>query len=204
MITLFRLPGASPNVQKVTIMLEETGLPYRAETVERLRGALPEGAYAEVSPNGTIPAIRDDDTGAALFESAAILHYLAEKSGLFLPADPKARADVMKWLLFEAANLCPTLIELYHCLMDVAGDIPDSIPARLRDRVRRHCGIVEAQLAAGPYLCGDYSIADIALYPWTAVLSDLAEIDLADYPKIAAWAEIMKARPAVRRAVATG
>ncbi len=204
MITLFRIENPSPNVLKVAIMLEETGLPHRVEIVERLRGAMPEGSYAEVSPNGTTPAIRYEQTGAALFESAAILHYLAEKSGQFLPAEPRARADVMKWLLFEAANLCPTLIELYHCLMDVTGDIPDSIVARHQDRARRHCAILDAQLKTGPYLCGAYSIADIGLYPWTAVLADLADIHLADYPRIAAWAKTMETRPAVRQALDAG
>ena len=201
MIILYTMLSTSPNIRKIAIMLNEAGMPYSVRKFERQSdGKLPEDFLA-INPNGTVPAILDEDNGAVLFESGAILHYLAEKSGRLLPSDLKARGEVSKWLMFEVANMGPTMGELYHYMLRAADDIADVHLQRYKDKVAQFCAILERQLEGREYLCGDYSIADIALYPWTGILDDMADVNLSDYPNLTNWANRISRRPAAMASV---
>lgn len=187
MIVFYRLQSESPNMKKISLMLRETGLPY----VEKYHHRQDDGKYTEdfqaISPNGTFPAIRDEDNGAVVFESGAILYYLAEKSGCLLPADIKKRAETMKWLMFEAANMGPVMGELFHYLVKETDEIAANHVQRYKDKVAKFCSILNAHLTQRDYLCGEYSIADVALYPWHVTLEDMADVDLNDYPHLIKW-----------------
>lgn len=185
MIIFYRIPNESPNMVKISIMLKEVGHPYVEKIVNDDEAS---EEFAEISPNGTTPAIVDTDTGATLFESGAILLYLAEKSGKLLPSDDKARADVFKWLMFESSNVCPTMIELHHYIVSDFGQFPNSVFERYKQRLENYTTILNKRLKDNEHLAGEYSIADIILYPWIATLEDFAEIDIADYPHLNNWA----------------
>lgn len=203
MITLYAHP--SQNVLKVEIALIEMGLAYNVVNDRTLEeGSDDFAAFRRASPTGQVPAIIDRDTGAHVFESAAILLYLAEKSGLFLPGadQPQARAEVQKWLIFEAASFTPAMLDIYHYTLQAAEDVPYA-EDRARARARRALSALEAALSEDggrDYLAGAYSIADMILYPWLPILEDFADIDPADYPRLAAWTERVAARPAVQKA----
>jgi len=198
MITFYRMHSNSPNMRKVGIMLAETGLAFTNKYVEKRGNGPCAEEFRAISPNCTAPAIVDDDTGAVVFESAAVLCYLADKTGKLLPASPRERADVLKWLMFEVANIGPVMVELHHQVLTGADDGAGSELQRQRDRLVRSCAILEQQLTGREYLAGDYSIADIALFPWSVVLEDMAEIRLADYPNLNNWASRISARPTVQ------
>lgn len=204
MIVIYTMQSASPNIRRVSIMLHETGLPYTVQHVAKGDDGKFPDAYLAISPNATVPAIVDQENGASLFESGAILLYLAEKTKRFLPADLKSRGEVFKWLMFEVANLGPAMGELYHSLILETAEVSEAHLQRYRDKLARYCAILERQLDGREYLCGDYSIADIALYPWCAVLEDFAEICLDDYPRLQRWATTIGQRPAVIQAAAIG
>lgn len=199
MIIFFRIPSESPNMRKISLMLEETALPYVVKFVEPRKNETLDAEFAKISPNGTTPAIVDTDTGATLFESGAILYFLAEKSGKLLPSSLGARADVIKWLMFEVANVCPTMIELHHYVMNDSGELPDTIFQRYKNRLAQYCSILDKQLEDREYLAGQYSIADVALYPWTVTLEDMAEINLGDYPNLNIWAKAISNRSTTQR-----
>lgn len=196
MIILYMMQSASPNILKITMMLKETGFPYTVRQLEKQsNGELPE-EFLAINPNATVPAIVDQDNGAVIFESGAILHYLAEKSGKYLPTDLKARGAALKWLMFEVANMGPTMGELFYYMLHAADDIADVHLQRYKDKVAQFCTILDLQLEGGEYLCGEYSIADIALYPWYDVLEDMADVKLSAYPKLGNWAAMISKRPA--------
>ena len=196
MIILYTMLSTSPNIRKITMMLNEAGLPYAVERFEKGGdGKLPDNFLA-INPNGTVPAILDKENGMVVFESGAILHYLAEKSGKYLPADLKARSETMKWLMFEVANMGPTMGELHHYMLHAADEIADVHLQRYKDKVAQFCKILDRQLEGGEYLCGEYSIADIALYPWYGILEDMADVNLNDYPRLKNWAAMIGKRPA--------
>ena len=188
MIIFYRIASESPNIKKISLMLEELGLPYAIKNIDPHNNAEWDPEFSRCSPTGTVPAIVDTDTGVGLFESTAILHYLAEKSGSLLPEMIEQRSEVIKWLSFEAANMCPTMIELHHYIMNDDGEVPDIIFQRYKDKLVQYSSILNQQLADRDYLADDYSIADIALFPWTAALEDMAEISLSDYPNLERWA----------------
>lgn len=197
MIILYTMLSSSPNIRKISIMLNEAGLPYTVRKFERQSdGHLPDDFLA-INPNGTVPAILDEDNGAVLFESGAILHYLAEKSGKHMPADLITRGEAVKWLMFEAANMGATMGELYHYMLRAADEIAEVHLQRYKDKVAQFCAILEGQLVGREFLCGEYSIADMALYPWTAVLEDMADVSLNEYPNLKDWANRISRRPAV-------
>ena len=199
MIIFFRIPSESPNMRKISLMLEETALPYVVKFVEPGKNEALDAEFAKISPNGTTPAIVDIDTGVSLFESGAILFFLAEKSGKLLPSSLAMRADVIKWLMFEVANVCPTMIELHHYVMNDSGAIPDAIFQRYKNRLAQYCSILDKQLEDREYLAGQYSIADVALYPWMVTLEDMAEIDLGDYFNLNNWAKAISNRSTTQR-----
>jgi len=199
MIIFFKIASESPNMRKISLMLGETALPHVVKVVEPRKDGVLDSEFAKISPNGTCPALVDTDTGATLFESGAILIYLAEKSGKLLPSSPGARADAIKWLMFEVANVCPAMIELHHYVMHDDGATPDAIFQRYKDRLAQYCSILDQQLEDREYLAGEYSIADIALYPWMVTLEDMAEINLADYANLNRWAQAISKRSSTQQ-----
>ncbi|MHB1245424.1 MAG: glutathione S-transferase family protein [Sulfuriferula sp.] len=203
MIVLYTMHSESPNIRKVSIMLEESGLPYTVKRVDKQSDGSYPDEFLAINPNATVPAIVDTDTGITLFESGAILYYLAEKTGKLLPENLHARAQTIKWLMFEVANVGPVMGELYHFLLIDYGEIPDAILQRYKDRIVRYCTILDQQLSGSEYLSGEYSIADIALYPWTVILEDMAEINLDEYPNLKNWATVISKRPRVQPAAQT-
>ena len=198
MIILYTMQSASPNIRKITLMLHETGLPYAVKQIEKQdNGKLPD-EFLAINPNATVPAVLDEDNGAVLFESGAILHYLADKSGKFLSSELKLRGEVVKWLMFEVANMGPVMGELYHYLLQGSDEIAEIHLQRYRDKVAQFCSILDRQCAGREYLGVEYSIADIALYPWYGVLEDMAEVKLSEYPNLKNWADRISQRVAAQ------
>ncbi len=204
MIIFYTTNSASPNMQKISILLQETGLPHTVKRVEKQSdGKLP-GDFIAINPNATLPAIVDQDTGAAVFESGAILYYLAEKAKKLLPVDLKSRSEVIKWLMFEVANMGPVMGELYHYMLLEEVEISGVHLQRYKDKLAGYCALLERQLDGREYLCGGYSIADIALSPWSVIVEDMAEVSLGDYPNLKNWASAIGNRPAVQAATGDG
>ncbi|MDE2584138.1 MAG: glutathione S-transferase family protein [Betaproteobacteria bacterium] len=199
MITLYT--WGTPNGRKVSIMLEECGLPYRVQPVDITRNEQFSPDFLAVNPNNKIPAITDPDGpgGAAmtLFESGAILQYLAEKTGRFLPASGAARYQVLQWLMFQMAGVGPMAGQAHHFLRFAPEPVPYAIKRYTAEAARLY-GVLERQLQQMEYLAGDYSIADIATYPWIA-RHDWHGIDLAAYPAVTRWFALLGARPAVQK-----
>ena len=202
LIDLYYWP--TPNGHKIPIMLEESGLDYRVKAVDILRGEQFAPAFLRINPNNRIPAIVDRDGPGgqpfALFESGAILQYLAEKSGKLMPREPRRRYTVIQWLTFQVANVGPMFGQCGHFLGYAPKRIPYAIE-RYRNETLRLYGVMERRLALEPYLAGDYSIADIATWPWVRVRW-LHKIDLDEFPNVRRWYEAIGARPAVQRGVA--
>jgi len=197
------------NGRKASIMLEEIGLPYELHVVDITRGEQDAKAFRAINPNGRIPAIIDRDGPGgepfALFESGAILMYLADKTGRLLPpADqPTARYRVIEWLMFQMGGVGPIFGQAFHFLHQTPDDAPEDAiaygKARYGAEVLRLCRVMEARLGESRFLGGDgYSIADIACFPWVA-LHRWFEIDLASLPNLAIWVETIGARSAVQR-----
>ena len=189
----------TPNGYKISIMLEETGLPYHVVKLNLSRGEQFTPAFLEINPNAKIPAIVDLDTGQRIFESGAILIHLAEKSGLLLPRDARKRMDVLQWLFFQVGSIGPMLGQLWH-FVDLTGEVPYALE-RYRKEALRLYGVVDRQLAKAPFIAGDeYSIADIANWPWLRVFKSLG-IDIEPFPHVKRWLEEVAARPAVQKGI---
>lgn len=197
MIILYTKGSASPNIRKILTMLHETGLPYTIKRVSKQANGTFAADFLAINPNGTVPAIVDDATQTTIFESGAILQYLAEKADKFLPKTLHARGEVLKWLMFEVANMGPVMGELFHYMLLESNEVDDVHLQRYRDKLKHHCSILNHHLADHEYLGGDYSIADIALYPWMVIMEDMAEIKLADYPHLQNWEYLISNRPAI-------
>jgi len=195
----------TPNGWKITIMLEETGLPYRLIPVDISAGAQLEPAFLELSPNGRMPALLDPDgpDGApvAIFETGAILQYLGDKAGQFYPADRRARSSVEQWLFWQCAGLGPMVGQAAHFNYQ-REKIPYAIE-RYTAESRRLYGVMDRRLAQSEYLGGDYSIADMACWPWTRGYKALG-IDLAEFPNLKAWFRRVGARDAVLKGANIG
>jgi len=188
----------TPNGRKVSIALEEMGLPYRVVPVPLKTGAQKTPEFLAINPNGRIPAIVDRDNGDfAVFESGAILIYLAEKSGQFLPAEAQTRSVVIQWLMWQMGGLGPM-----HGQANVFNRyFPEKIPAvidRYQSETKRLFSVMDARLAKTPYLAGDYSIADMACWPWV-MQHDWAGVPIDDLPHLQRWLATVGARPAVQR-----
>ncbi len=191
----------TPNGWKITIALEEMGLPYRVVPVDIGRGAQHEAGFVRLSPNRRMPAIVDDDPiggGAplALFESGAILQYLADKSGQLLPKSGSARYEVLAWVAWQIAGLGPMAGQLHH-FKDYAGPKIVYAIERYTNEVNRLYGVLDHQLEGREFLCDAYSIADIASYAW--ILPESHGQDLSHFPNLARWYHALRARPAVQR-----
>jgi GSH-dependent disulfide-bond oxidoreductase len=194
--------AATPNGFKVTIGLEELGLPYSVHVVDLRRGEQLRPEFLGISPNNKIPAIVDRAAGdLAVFESGAILVYLAEKAGRLWPGAGPARYAALQWLFFQVGHVGPTLGQLHHFAQFAVEKAPYAI-ARFTNEARRVYGVVDRRLAEAPYLGGsEYTIADIANLPW--LLGHARHgIELAEFPHFARWMTELKARPAVVRGLA--
>lgn len=203
MIDLYTWP--TPNGHKIHIMLEETGLEYRVIPVDIGKGDQFNPAFLAISPNNKMPAIVDPDgPGGApisLFESGAILIYLAEKTGMFLPSEPRARYTVLQWLMFQMGGVGPMLGQAHHFRSYAPKKIPYAID-RYTNEAGRLYRVVDRRLGESPWLGGeDYSIADIATFPWLRRYERQGQ-RLEDYPNLARWFATMAARPAVQRGLA--
>ena len=200
MIDLYYWP--TPNGWKISIALEEMGLPYRTKPVNIGRGEQFAPDFLAISPNGRMPAIVDDEPPGgggplAIFESGAILVYLAEKSGRFLPRDVRGRSDVLAWLFWQVGGLGPMLGQHGHFRLYASEKLPYAIE-RYERETKRLYGVLDRRLAGRAHLCGDYSIADMACWPWV-VTHKAQGIDLAEFPEVARWYDALKERPALRR-----
>ena len=195
---------ATPNGHKVHVMLEECGLPYRVHAVDIGAGAQFEADFLAISPNNKIPAITDPDgpDGApiSLFESGAILLYLAGKTGRFLPAGTRERYEVLQWLMFQMGGVGPMLGQAHHFRIYAHQKIDYAIE-RYTNEARRLYGVMDRQLARHRYIAGaDYSIADIAIFPWLRSWKNQG-IDWNDHPHLKGWFDEVAGRPAVQRGV---
>ncbi len=196
---------ATPNGNKITIALEELGLPYRVHPVDINKGEQFEPAFLRISPNNRIPAIVDDAPadGAgplSIFESGAILTYLAEKTGRLLPADTRGRFEVMQWLFWQVGGLGPMAGQNHHFVQYAPEQIPYAVERYVKETARLY-RVMNTRLSDRPYLAGDYSIADIASYPWV-VPHEKQRQNLDDFPDLKRWFATIAARPAVERAYA--
>lgn len=203
MIELYTWP--TPNGQKVHIALEEMGLDYRVMPVDITRGEQFEPAFLEISPNNRIPAIVDRDGPGgeplSLFESGAILLYLGEKSGRFLPAEARSRYRTVEWLMFQMGNVGPMFGQCGHFVKYAPERVPYAVE-RYGGEARRLLRVMDGRLAACDWLAGaEYTVADMATYPWVASAEGLG-IDVAEYPAVARWAGRLAGRPAVERGMA--
>jgi GSH-dependent disulfide-bond oxidoreductase len=205
MIDLYAL--TSPNVQKVYIMLEETKLPYQEHFVDVWKGEQYDPGFLRINPNAKIPAIVDHDGPGGrpitIFESGAILMYLAEKSGEFLPKDPAKKYDVLQWLMVQMTGVGPMFGQFTHFKLFAPKDKDTSYSMqRYQTEVKRLYDLMEKRLAQVPYLGGaDYSIADIATFPWTRN-HDMQGVKWDDHPNVARWFNAISERPAVKAALA--
>ncbi|MDE2452204.1 MAG: glutathione S-transferase N-terminal domain-containing protein [Burkholderiales bacterium] len=195
---------ATPNGHKVHIMLEECGLPYRVIPVDIGAGAQFEPAFLAISPNNKIPALVDPDgpegRPISLFESGAILLYLAAKTGRFLPADIRGRYEVLEWLMFQMGGVGPMLGQAHHFRIYAPEKIPYAIE-RYSNEAARLYGVMNRRLAQSRYIGGaEYSIADIAIYPWLRSWKNQG-IAWNDFPHLKGWFDEIGAREAVQRGV---
>jgi len=194
----------TPNGHKVHIMLEECALPYRAHPINIGKGDQFDPAFLAISPNNKIPAITDpqgpDGRPISLFESGAILVYLAGKTGKFLPTGDRERYAVLQWLMFQMGSVGPMLGQAHHFRLYAPEKLPYAID-RYTNEARRIYGVIDKQLGRSRFIAGaDYSIADIAIFPWLRSWKNQG-IDLDDYPKLKHWFEGIDARPTVQRGV---
>ncbi|GAB3495843.1 glutathione S-transferase N-terminal domain-containing protein [Curvibacter fontanus] len=195
---------ATPNGHKVHIMLEECGLPYRAHPVNIGAGDQFKPEFLAISPNNKIPALVDsegpDGRPISLFESGAILLYLAAKTGKFLPKTDRQKFEVLQWLMFQMGGVGPMLGQTHHFRIYAPEKI-DYAVNRYTNEAKRLYGVMDKQLAQHRYIAGDeYSIADIAIFPWLRSWKNQG-IDWADYPHLKQWFDAIADRPAVVRGV---
>jgi GSH-dependent disulfide-bond oxidoreductase len=193
----------TPNGHKAALMLEETGLPYQVFPVDIGADEQFQPDYVEISPWSKIPAIVDHDPLGGgdpmnIFESGAILMYLAEKTGKFMPQDPRGRYQVEQWLMMQIGGFGPLMGQLGHFMMYAKEDVPYA-KKRYHDEVDRLLGVLEDRLEVSKYMASDeYSIADIATFPWVR-FADKAGFSWEEYSNIKRWVDEIEARPAVQK-----
>lgn len=204
MIDLYFAP--TPNGWKITIMLEECGLPYRILPLNIASGEQFEPDFLRINPNARMPAIVDHEADGgplSVFESGAILMYLAEKSGQFLPRDTRAYYDVMQWLFWQMANLGPMGGQASHFVNYADTEENQYAKQRYLKEYDRLLGVMDYALRDKPFLAGGYSIADMASFPWVLPYKRYG-FDLNDFPSLKRWYDELKQRPALRRGVDVG
>ncbi|MFN4350068.1 MAG: glutathione S-transferase N-terminal domain-containing protein [Hylemonella sp.] len=195
---------ATPNGHKVHIMLEECGLPYRVHPINIGTGDQFKPEFLKISPNNKIPALVDDKgpdgRPISLFESGAILLYLASKTGKFLPRSDRQKFEVLQWLMFQMGGVGPMLGQAHHFRIYAPEKIEYAVN-RYTNEAKRLYGVMDRQLTTHRYIAGDeYTIADIAIFPWLRSWQNQG-IDWADYPSLKKWFDAIAARPAVMRGV---
>ncbi len=193
----------TPNGHKITIFLEEAGTPYTVTPINISKGEQFGAEFLAISPNNRIPAIRDTepaDGGApiSVFESGAILVYLAEKTGQFLPADLRGRVEALQWLFWQMGGLGPMAGQNHHFVQYAPEKIPYAMERYVKETARLY-GVLNKRLADRDYIAGEYGIADMASYPWV-VPHERQQQKLADFPHLERWFHAIAARPAVIRA----
>jgi glutathione S-transferase len=194
MIDLYTSP--TPNGWKASIMLEEIGLPYRVKPIRLEMLEQKQDWYLKLNPNGRIPTIVDHDEGGfAVFESGAILVYLAEKTGQLMPQDRKGRSTVIQWIMFQMGGIGPMQGQANVFYRYAPEKIPYAID-RYQKETKRLYAVLDKRLADREYLAGDYSIADIATWPWVS-LHGWAGVDIDDLPRLQRWIDEVGKRPAV-------
>jgi len=195
----------TPNGRKVSIMLEECGLPYRTHAIDISKGDQFTPQFVALNPNSKIPAITDSDgpdgKPIALFESGAILIYLAGKTGKFLPASDRGKYVALQWLMFQMGGVGPMFGQVHHFLRAAKEQVPYGIERYSKEKDRLY-GVLDKRLGEVEYLAGDeYTIADIATYPWVARY-EWHRTRLADFPNVLRWFDTISDRPAVERGMA--
>ena len=196
----------TPNGFKISIMLEELKLPYRLHMIDISKGEQFAPSFLEISPNNRIPAIVDPDgpdgQPLALFESGAILQYLGRKYSAFYPINERQKAHVDQWLFWQVGGLGPMCGQCFHFRKYATEQVPYGIERYTRE-VTRLFGVMERRLADRDYLAGEYSIADIACFPWIRLWRDLAQ-DIEQFPHLKGWLDRIKVRPGVQRGIDAG
>jgi GSH-dependent disulfide-bond oxidoreductase len=202
MIDVYYWP--TPNGKKVTIFLEEAGVPYKIVPLNIRKGEQFEPAFLKISPNNRMPAIVDHEGPGgkpySLFESGAILIYLAEKTGKFMPSEMRARYEVVQWVMFQMAGVGPMMGQAGHFMHAAPEKIPYAIE-RYTNESRRLWGVLDKRLSEVPFVAGEYTIADMASYPWV-VAAEREPEQLKMLPHLKRWLDAMGARPAVKRGMA--
>lgn len=187
----------TPNGRKVSIALEEFGLPYKAHAIDISKDEQFAPAFLNISPNNRIPAIVDNENGMSLFESGAILIYLADKTGKLLPKQGEDRYRVIEWLMWQMGGPGPMLGQVHHFVKYNKGKSAYA-EERYSKEAQRLYGVLDRRLEGRDFVAGDYSIADIAIWPWISRF-EWQEIDLAKFPNVKRWYTTIAARPAVQR-----
>ena len=187
----------TPNGRKVSILLEELGLPYETHAVDITNREQHHPDFLRISPNNKIPAILDHDNGMSLMESGAIMVYLAEKTGRFMPADADGRYRVLEWLMWQMGGVGPMLGQVHHFVKFNPGKAPYA-EERFRSEAERLYGVLDHRLADTAFVAGDYSIADMAIWPWISRF-EWQRIDLGAFPNVSRWYTAIAERPAVQR-----
>ena len=200
MIDLYYWP--TPNGRKISIMLEECGLPYNTIPVRIGEGDQFAPEFLKIAPNNRMPAIVDSDTGVSVFEGGAILMYLAEKAGKLLPTEQAARYEVLQWLFWQAGGLGPMAGQLSHFVNYVDDEMRYPLD-RYGNEYDRLLAVMDVRLRDRRFLAGDYSIADIASFPWVMPYKRLGN-DLDNFKNLRRWFDTIKERPAVRKGVELG
>lgn len=194
----------TPNGLKISIALEEMGLDYQVTPINILEDDQFQPDFLRISPNNKIPAIVDQDgpnhQAISVFESGAILQYLGRKTGLFYPQDEQARVEVEQWLMWQIGGFGPMLGQNHHFNKFASEEVPYAVE-RFMKETKRLYSVLEKQLIGQQFVAGEYSIADIAIYPWIR-RCEWQKIKLEDYPNVKAYMQRIEARPAVQRALA--
>lgn len=189
---------STPNGRKVSILLEELGVPYTAHAIDITKDEQFDPAFLKIAPNNKIPAIVDQDTGLSLFESGAIMVYLAEKTGQFLPTSGEHRARVMEWLMWQMAGFGPMLGQTHHFVKFNRGKAPYA-EERFSKEARRLYGVLDTQLGKSEFVAGDdYSIADMSIWPWASRF-EWQGVDLGEFANVARWYNMIADRSATER-----
>ncbi|MBN3911468.1 MAG: glutathione S-transferase N-terminal domain-containing protein [Nostoc sp. NMS1] len=187
----------TPNGRKASVMLEEVELPYNVHKIDITQQQQFTPEYIAINPNSKIPAIVDQETGIKVFESGAILIYLAEKTGKLLPTEQKSRFQVLQWLMFQMGGVGPMFGQLNHFKRFAPEKLPYAIERYEKETLRIY-GVLDKQLQENEFICGNYSIADVATYPWVAIY-EFQGLTLDNYPNLKRWVEMVQQRPAVQR-----
>jgi len=191
------------NGRKASIMLEECGLPYRVHPIDIGKGDQFKPEFVAINPNSKIPAIVDPDGPEGkpftLFESGAILIYLSGKTGKFLPASVSGKYIALQWLMFQMGGVGPIFGQVHHFLRSAKEKVPYAIE-RFTKENRRLYGVLDKRLGEAPFLAAEYSIADIATYPWV-LRHEWQQVNLAEFPNVKRWFDTISARPAVQRGI---